>query len=198
MPDFSLNNESALLLQVSEGSEAAFGRLFYAYKDKLYAFIFSISNSRQQSEDIVQEVFLKIWQKRSGLLYIREFDAYLFRMAHNHAISAFRRMARETLILAEKEQNPPASPGLTESLEYREVQMSMRAAIDKLPPKQKEVLLLSRDHGLKQAEISRILNITIPTVKSHMTQAMHSLRKHCKNIYPLVKIWFVINSIFIF
>ena len=73
-------------------------------------------------------------------------------------------------------------------LEFKELELSVKEAIEKLPNKQKQVFILSREHGLKQAEISRLLHITVPTVKSHITQAVHFIRKECKNIYPITKI----------
>lgn len=172
---------------MADGDEKAFSRLFHAYRDKLYSFIFILSASSQLAEDTVQEVFLKIWQKRADGKNIHEFDSYIFRMAHNHAVTALKRMAKETFILKEMGQLATHSIELMPAIENKETQSAIRRAIDNLPGKQKKVFMLSRDYGFKQAEISRILNITVPTVKSHITQAMHSIRKQCKNLYPVIK-----------
>lgn len=177
---------------MAAGNESAFSRLFHLYRDKLYSFIFILSSSSQLAEDTVQEVFLKIWQKRADAINIREFDAYVFRMAHNHAVTALKRMARETHILDEIGHLSSDSEDFMPVFEKKEAHFAVRRAINNLPEKQKQVFLLSRDYGLKQAEISRILNITVPTVKSHITQAMHAIKKQCKNLYPVIKIVLVL------
>ena len=191
------NIEQELLTMIAAGSEAAFSRLFQFYRNKLYSFIYRISGDRQLSEDVVQEVFLKIWQNRTGLNHIRGFDSYLFRMAHNFAINAIKKMAKE---MASRDYMTHFSHEYTENmdaLEFKEIQLTLSEAVGKLPKKQKEVFILSREYGFKQAEISRFLNITVPTVKSHITQAMHSIRKKCKNIYPIVKIYLLLVSVFL-
>ncbi len=185
-------NEKLLLAAMSEGDEKAFSRLFHTYRDKLYSFIFILSASSQLAEDTVQEIFLKIWQKRGDAKGIREFDSYIFRMAHNHAVTTLKRKAKETFILQEMDQLATDSIELATAIENKEAHSAVRRAIDNLPDKQKQVFLLSRDYGLKQAEISRILNITVPTVKSHITQAMHSIKKQCKDLYPVFKIVLVL------
>jgi len=178
--------ESSLLRQVAEGNEAAFSELFHAYRDKLYSFILRICGSPQQAEDIVQDVFLKVWVMRSDLLEIRDFEQYLFRMSHNHAINILKKNARESILLSKI--NMPSPLSLTEqTVQWRETEAFVRSAIEDLPRQQKQVFMLSREQGLNQEEISEKLHITIPTVKSHMTQALRSLRSRCKSLYPIVK-----------
>src|SRR5690242_18394428 len=96
-------NEKRLLMQVSEGGEEAFGTLFHQYRNRLYAFIFGIVRSREMAEDVVQDVFLKIWIRREELAAVDNFKAYLFRISQNHAINHLRRMSKETLVLLEKQ-----------------------------------------------------------------------------------------------
>ena len=97
--------QKSLLNDLATGSESAFSQLFRAYSDKLYSFIHVISGSKQIAEDTVQEVFLKIWEKRSEANTINQFDSYLFRMARNHSLNAFKRMSKENLIVAELGQH---------------------------------------------------------------------------------------------
>src|ERR1700754_3327510 len=103
-------NERELLQQVAEGSSQAFSQLFHAYRKKLYTNIFKLTDSRQMAEDIVSQVFLKIWANRHSLHTIDNFNAYLSRMAANHAYTAFRRMAKETLVLAELKKEQAGAP----------------------------------------------------------------------------------------
>jgi RNA polymerase sigma-70 factor (ECF subfamily) len=93
--------EKELLQGVAEGNELAFGQLFHNWRDKLYFFILRIVDSSSITEDLVQDVFVKIWVNRETLSTIENFGAYLYTMARNEAISGMRRKASETVILAE-------------------------------------------------------------------------------------------------
>jgi RNA polymerase sigma-70 factor (family 1) len=178
--------EGNLLRQVAEGNESAFSELFHACRDKLYSFTLRICGSPQQAEDIVQDIFLKVWVMRAELLEIKDFQQYLFRMSHNHAINLLKKEARESILLSKI--RIPSSLSVTEQeVQRRETEAFVRNAIDRLPRQQKQVFILSREQGLNQEEISEKLHITIPTVKSHMTQALRSLRSRCKSLYPIVK-----------
>lgn len=180
----SLYNEKDLLRQVAGGSEEAFTELFNAYRKKLFTNIYKLTESKEIAEDTVHEVFLKIWVNRSSLTTIDNFSAYLNRMAHNHAYSGFRRMAKETLILAElKNQDAGYHEHPGEQLMAKEVRDFIKATVDQLTPQQRTVFLLSREQGLKQEEIARRLNISLFTVKKHMVDALRYLREEVKKSY---------------
>jgi len=183
------NTERELLQQVAAGSEQAFATLFNAYRKKLYTNIYRLTESRETAEDTVHEVFLKVWLNRSSLDAIDNFSAYLQRMARNYAISGFRRMAKETLILSElkkeeeSQQNNEQSSQPEYQLMSKEVRTFIRQAIEKLTPQQKAVYLLSRDSGLKTDEIAEQLGISTNTAKKHLSDALHSLRRIISDTY---------------
>jgi len=187
--ELSPNTEKELLQQVATGSERAFATLFNAYRKKLYTNIFRLTESRETAEDTVHEVFLKVWLHRSSLASVDNFGAYLQRMARNVAVSGFRRMAKETLILSElrKEEGShfrieqPAQP--EHQLMSKEVHIFIRQAVDKLTPQQKAVYLLSRDGGLKTDEIAQQLGISPNTAKKHLSDALHYLRRLLNDAY---------------
>ena len=193
MLNTAIYHERDWILQLSRGDETAFAQLFNKYSDKLFSFIVSISGSNEIAEDVVQDVFLKVWQMGQGLANIENFDSYLFRMAHNHALNVIKRRAKEILVLAEIAGRSEASKAETFfDLEYKEIQRFYKKAIEKLPPQQKLVITMSRENGLKQQEIARRLNISVATVKCHMTEALRSLRKESYNSDPIVIIYFLL------
>lgn len=181
------DTESNLLRQLAEGNESAFTELFHAYRDKLFSFILHICASPQLAEDIVQDVFLRIWTMRSDLLEIRDLGPYLYRMSHNHAINMLRKNARESLLRSKIQSLSPLNHPERE-VQRKETEALIGNAIKGLPKQQKQVFILSREQGLNQKEISEKLEITIPTVKSHMTQALRSLRSTCRHLYPITKL----------
>lgn len=181
MSAFLNKNEKLLLEQISEDNEEAFSQVFYAYKDKLYAFIYRITESKELSADIVQDTFLKIWELRGKLFSIDNFNAYLFRMAQNQAINELRRMSRETLVLAERQKtNNFSSETPEEKLQYKNITAYIREIVNSLPPQQKTVYCLSREQNLKQEDIAQQLQISISTVQNHMTQALKTIREKLK------------------
>ncbi len=176
--------EEELLNRLAGNDETAFARLFEAYRDKLYSFIFHLSGSSVLAEDVLQEVFLKIWRDRSHLSGISNFNAYLFRMAQNQAINMLRRQSRETLILAEIRRLSTEAAGAGELFSAKEVQFLLDRALNSLPPQQKRVYELSRDQGLKYEQIAAEMNISVSTVRNHMVQALRSIREFIQASYP--------------
>lgn len=184
MQQLDKHSEKDLLRQVAEGNEQAFRRLFDAYRRKIYTYLLKMTQSRETAEDSVHDIFLKLWTGREKLPEIENLNAYLYRMAHNHAFNGLRKMATETLVLAEiKGQGTdlPEDPDMT--LGRKEVRRFIHEAVSKLTPKQREVFQLSRELGLKQEEIAQRLGISVATVKSHLTDALNALRTEISTHY---------------
>lgn len=170
-------NEEDILRRVTSGDEAAFTRLFHAYRDKLYYFVLKITGSDGAAEDVLQDVFVKLWVNREKLGRIEQFTPYLYRMAQNQAYSGMRRMALETLILSElgREAQSTGQP-VDEVLLKKQVLEKLQQIILALPRQQRLVYTLSREEGLRQEEIARRLDISVSTVQNHMTQALRTIR----------------------
>lgn len=186
MPAEVLHNEKHLLQQMADGNASAFREIFNFYRSKLYTNIFKLTDSREIAEDTVHEVFLKIWANRQMLPGINNFSAYISRMAHNHAYTGFRRMAKETLILAElRKESEPGQDHPERQLLAKEVRDFIYRAIQNLTPQQKQVFLMSREEGLKHEQIAEKLHISVFTVKKHMADALRFLREEIGNSYHL-------------
>jgi len=128
------------------------------------------------AEDITQDIFVKIWDKREHLTEIEKFGSYLFRMAQNYAINAFRKTAVETAALSHL-QSEPEYNSTDNYLSEKETSALLHKAISRLSTQQKLVYTLSREEGLKYEEIARRLNVSPSTVKNHMLAALHALRE---------------------
>lgn len=174
----SAYNEKELLRWSAEGNEAAFASLFRIYRHKLYGFLLRATGSPETTEDVIQDVFLKLWKDRTNLVHIDQFGGYVYRMAQNRVINSLKRMAKETLILEElgKVQTFAAS-NAEERLSEKETSRNLHSALNKLTPKQKLVFTLSREQGLKHEEIAAFLKISPSTVNNHMIEALRQLRQ---------------------
>jgi len=173
----TLHNEKELLLLASDADQAAFTTLFHMYKNKLYGYVFRLTESEMLTEDIVQDVFMKLWNDHQTLSGIDNFGSYLFRMSKNHVINHFKRMAHETLIMAEMYQYKPVGHNdIQDNIALKEVEKVLLEIIEKLPAQQKAVYYLSREEEKTHEEIANLLKISSNTVKNHVVQAMATIR----------------------
>ena len=168
-----LYEERDLLCRVAKGDEAAFGVLFHAYHQRLGAYIYRLTESFPATEEIVQDVFVKIWLKRATLSEVECFDAYVFTAARNHAFNYLRKLARERAHQA----SLPAEEVLVQEEPDERVAL-LEQAISHLPRQQKNVYLLHRRQGLSHAEIAAQLHLSVETVKKHMSLALRSIRDY--------------------
>ncbi|MEO5889333.1 MAG: RNA polymerase sigma-70 factor [Ferruginibacter sp.] len=170
-----------LLVKVAAGDEAAFAQLFKMHASQLGGFILRITESEQLTQEIVQDVFLKIWVKRASLADLHCFKAYLLVIAKNHAFNCLKQIAREKSrkkewvnIMLHNAVNNADEP---ETIDNAHV---IDEAVELLPPQQKKVYTLSRQNGMKQEEIARELNVSLETVKKHMVLALRFLKNYVR------------------
>jgi RNA polymerase sigma-70 factor (ECF subfamily) len=167
-----------LLALVAKGDETAFHTLFTQYRHKVYHSALRLLQSASHAEDVLQEVFMKLWVGREKLPEINCFSAYLATITRNHIYNALRKLANEELLL-EKLLSPhpadrPDAP--IENLSLKELQDTLQKVIATLTPQQKKVFELSRMEGLKHEEIATRLNISRETVKKHISEALRIVR----------------------
>lgn len=184
--------EEILLSRLAEGDQEAFRVLYDRHRDKLFFYVYKITHSQQAAEDVLQEVFVKIWLDRERLTGIQNFSAWLFRMVKNRTINALRRQTHENRILSEIGTHQlEASNQTDEIMDYNETAQVLQVAIQQLPPQQQLVYRLQREQGLKNEEIALQLNISPLTVKKHISQAARSIRGTMEH-YRAISIMFII------
>ena len=178
MSDTGLHIDHDILVQAAGGEESAFRHLYDNFHRQVFNQAYSYLQSAERANDAVQEVFLKLWATREKLSEVRNFKSYLFIIARNIIISDLRKkvlhkyldeeaaMVEEDTILPDKQ------------LSYKESMELVQKAIDALPPQQKKAYTFSRTLGLNHEEIATEMNISPETVKTHIKQALKSLRKY--------------------
>jgi RNA polymerase sigma-70 factor (ECF subfamily) len=178
----SLHNEKALLERVAQGDESAFRIVFDHYRDAIYAFALKVTRHESIAEEIVQDVFMKIWINRDGLPAVRQLADFLYIIARNHTFNSLRRLARERRLQLNTTDNLEV-PGVSAeaTILQREYDRLLLQAIDRLSPQQKLVYTLGRQQGLTREEIAAQLQLSPETVKVHMAQALKSLRAWFKD-----------------
>lgn len=190
------NEESDLLLRLKSGDKEAFTAFFYMYKDKLYGFLLSLNHSPVKAEDMVQEIFMKIWQTHDKLDPKGNLNAYIFRIAQNYAIDQLRKRTHDTLSFTEdciagKEDS--ATPGPADELINKELSLALTKAIALLPPQQQKIFIYHQIEGLPHEEIARILNLSVSTIQNHMRKAFSNIRFFLSDNYPTISLLFILS-----
>jgi len=174
--DFS---ESDLLRRLKQDDERAFDALFRHYSALVYRFAFSYLKSRPAAEEIVQECFIKIWEKRAQLRDDVPLKGYLFTTAHHAVLNELRR-DQHHLRLHGQVAAAAGPASVANEAEYQEMEALYAAALDRLPPKQREVFVLSRQLGLSYPEIAERQGVSVKTVEAHIMQALKTMRSYFK------------------
>lgn len=176
--------------EVKADNMFAFDALFKKYCKRVYKFGFSILKSSEESEDLMQDVFLNLWENRHKVEKNTSVKSYIFTITYNSAISIIRKKSRESQFF----EYVKSLPEITEepvsvTLEYNNLTDKLDEIINALPQRQKEVYKLHRLEGYKYCEIAEILNISVNTIENHMSRALKTIREKLGQ-YSLISILF--------
>ncbi len=164
--------------RIAEGDEKAFASLYAGFYDKIYSVALMYLKAHQMAEDVTQQVFLKLWERRTSLESIQKVDAFLFITARNEIMNIFRRQSVQAsyqAFIRELFSQEAATP--EDLLIIKQKGRLMESIISKLPVRQQEAFRLSRFRGLSYEQIATEMNISLPTVKEHMSKALQHIRE---------------------
>lgn len=175
-----MNNPTDWVLQLIEGDERALRGLYDRYIHRVYHFVYGYIKDKADSEDVAQSIFVKLWEKRNAVDPGKPFDVFLFTIAYRAVIDHFRqketRRQKNTSHHLDEEAHVSTLTA-EDSLRRHELESLYQRAVQTLPPKRKEIFLLSRHGGLTNAQIAEQLNISVKTVENQMTAALASLKE---------------------
>jgi len=182
VPAEILHNERELFLRIAAGDQTAFCTLFNHYKNKVYSISWKLTGIQAAAEDVVQEVFLKLWTNKTKLPEIENFNAYLSTVTCNHIYNMARKVSYEHTYLKDMLAKEFSNNSDTlNAVNYNELLNLFHMAVAQLPPQQRRVYQLSREEGLKYEEIAQRLNLSRQTVKSYMKIAILSVKTYLQN-----------------
>ena len=170
--------DKELFARISEGNEKAFGEIFYRYTAKISPFLTNFLHGDLWTEEIIQDVFMKLWQKRERLTEVEHPAAYIYQIASNRALDYIKKNGRDIKLQYYLAQNQPATAvNQTESdVNYRLADALIKEAIHSLPPQRRKVYEMAREQGLSHDEISEILGISRHTVRNQVAEALQEIR----------------------
>lgn len=170
-------SEKEYLIALKNNEIEAFDQLFADYGKRLYHFAYGYLKSRDDAEGLVQEVFLKIWKNRDKLNPDLSFKAYLFKIAYHYILEFFEKSKRRKVYQHELlEETIEFTEETDERLNYQMLLEKVELLIQKLPRRQKEILLKRKKEGIPVKEIAEQLGISPKTVENHLTEAIKNLK----------------------
>ncbi len=168
--------------KIRNDDKVAFSSLFETYYLPLCEFAYRYVKQKEVMEDVVQEVFVRIWEKRKKWQPNVSVSAYLYRSVYNQLINDYRKKRFEIVLTEDKQaniQDPVLSP--MDQMHYREASKAIKVAIAMLPERRKEIVVLKLIYGFSYKEISTTLGISVNTVDTQVRRARKLLRNQLKH-----------------
>ncbi|UGU17431.1 sigma-70 family RNA polymerase sigma factor [Sinomicrobium kalidii] len=179
--DFNDNN--FLVEQLKKGDNKAYMYLLNHYHGRLYAYAQTLTNDHTQTEDIIQNVFLKTWRSRKKLDTYFSVQSFLYKSVYNEFLSAYRKDRAVTLLEQKYMESLYQIVEETDEDTITKMIKLVKKEVMKLPPKCKQIFSLSKEDGLTNVEIAEYLDISIKTVEAQITKAFKILRKELGDKY---------------
>lgn len=189
------SNDDEILSQFRFGDETAFTDLYNRYHKGVYTYVMSFVKTPHLAEDLVHEVFIKIWEKRQELIITKSFTSYIYRIAHNIALDNLKKISKDERLRKDIIQWLEPSFSLLDNKSkdpnfYEELYME---AVSALTPQRQKVFILCREKGKTYDETAATLGISRNTVKEHMVKSLSFLRSFLyeKGVYLIFSINFI-------
>ena len=179
MQKYFFTDEKELLLLLKQGHEAAFEKIYELYSSRLFGNIYKMVKSESVAQEILQEVFIKVWNNRIGIDPQRSFRSYIFRIAENNVYDFFRNVSRikkmqsHILVITTEYYEH-----IEELLLRKEDNVILYKAISSLSPQRQLVFRLCKLEGKSYAEVSRELGISVSTISDHIVKANKAIREY--------------------
>jgi RNA polymerase sigma-70 factor (ECF subfamily) len=182
-------DEKNLLCRIAAGDEEAFRQLFHHYNKQLRPFVWKLTRSAQAADEVLQEVFLKIWLHREKLAGLDNPRAYVLRIVSNESMNYLRALVKDSRLTYEIGHGPVAeSPSPEESVLYRETERMINEAVEQLPRSCQQIYRMSREESMRIPEIASELNLSNNTVKNQLVKALRLIRLRVAHLLP---VWLV-------
>jgi RNA polymerase sigma-70 factor (ECF subfamily) len=179
---FEKISDSELARNINAGNKNAYKELFDRYAPRVFQFSLSYLKNKSDAEELVQDVFLKIWENRESLDQSKNFKSFIFKIAVNAIYDFIRHKNIENAFSDFTKNNSEIGTNETwHSVIFEDMQQNLQKLVVQLPEQQQKIFQLSKIEGLSNDEIATRLNISKRTVENHIYRAVSFLKEHFKN-----------------
>ncbi len=176
------HEDKELIKRLHKGDVEAFDLIYEKYAGKLYSFGLKYLHSAEESEELVQMVFVKIWENHKKLNKELSFKSYLFTIAYNDICKLFRqRNYMQKFISDALYENSPSSTETEEKIDYQSTLNRVMQIVEKLPQRQKEIFKKSKLEGKSAREIAGELKLSPGTIDNYVSASVRFIKKHLDN-----------------
>ncbi|MEN8203617.1 MAG: RNA polymerase sigma-70 factor [Bacteroidota bacterium] len=187
------NTDQQLVKSLRKGDVFAFNELFHKYSQKVYNFSIKHLENEEDVKDLIQEIFMKIWDKRKEIDAGKSFNAFLFTITLNSIRDYFRKKVKNRKLINKwLEETEPYSDSTMRSIEFKSFEKVVGTMAEQLPQKRQMVFRLSRIEGLSNDEIAKKMNIQKKTVENHLNLALRYLREKLQEEHSFLVILFFV------
>jgi RNA polymerase sigma-70 factor (family 1) len=177
MPDFSKHTDQELVVHLQSGNERAFTEIFNRYRGPLFQFIYKKTGDEEIARDIVQDVFIRIWDKRREINLTGSLSSYLYRAVFNRSLDLLKHYAvREEYIVSFQQMLQAVQGGTDHRIREHDMERVIELELAALPARMREVIQLRRKEYLSNREIAERLDLSEQTVETHMKRALRVLK----------------------
>lgn len=175
------SDDNGLVLLLQKGNIEAFDSLFEVYSPRLFGFALKYFKNETDAEELVQEVFVKVWENRQTLKSALSFRSYLFTIALNQIRKHFNKKATSLRYLENLQNEPEFSENLAVHEDnYESALQQINLVIEQMPPRRREIFVKSKLEGKSSKEIAAELNISAGTVDNQVSEALRFIRTHLR------------------
>lgn len=180
------HHESELLISLKKGDVSAFEKLYYIYSKRLYGNILKMVKSSDVAEEILQDLFQRVWEKRETIDLSKAFKSYLFTIAKHLVYDFFHLQTRQRNIEAYLIEKSTASyMHIDEEMAFKETHAIITNGILQLPPQRRLVYTLCKIEGKSYEDVSQTLGISISTISDHIVKATKSLKAYYRSEHAI-------------
>lgn len=179
----TIRDIEVIIRRLKQDEKSALDDLFGYYYPRLFHFSKSILKIETEIDDILQEVFVKLWLNRQKIGNVETFNSYIFTITKNEVLNSIRSNLRNNSFKNELFQRSIAEEFQIQSqLEFKEVKSGIDKVVSQFPEKRRQIFILSRTEGLSNKEIAQQLNISEKTVEDHITHAIKKIKISLKEM----------------
>jgi len=191
--DINHPNDKDLLFRLRAGDHEAFELLYLQYSKSLYWRLRRMVKSLEEADELLQDLFVKVWEKREEIIIQQSFEAYLYRIAQRMAVDYFRKLERQSRMQHHVQLSiPETTESVEEYILARETQQLLDDAVAQLPEQRRRAFTLCKIEGKSHQEAAEIMNISPNTVHNHLVKAISSVKEYLekagKTLSPLILI----------